>query len=73
MHKLTLAEWQAVIPEVGEDLLPLLSPRRSMERRNTYGGAAPEQVRGQISRAKEKLAGFEREMKEYKEALPDML
>lgn len=73
MHKLTLAEWQAAIPEVGEDLLPLLSPRRSMERRNTYGGAAPEQVRGQISRAKEKLANFEREMKEYKDALPDML
>ena len=44
-----------------------------MERRNTYGGAAPEQVRGQISRAKEKLANFEREMKEYKDALPDML
>ena len=44
-----------------------------MERRNTYGGAAPEQVRGQIARAKEKLASFEREMKQYKEDLPDML
>ena len=73
MDKLTLAEWQALIPETEEGLLPLLSPRRSMERRDTAGGTSPRQVRAQIARAKEKLAAFEREMAEYGEMLPDML
>lgn len=71
--KLTLAEWQALIPEVEESLLPLLTPRRSMERRDTAGGTSPRQVRAQIERAKEKLAFFEKERAEYLEKLPDML
>lgn len=73
MDKLTLAEWRALIPEADEDLLPLLSPRRSMERRNTEGGTSPSQVRRQIERAEEKLASFEREKEKYRAALPDML
>lgn len=73
MDKLTLAEWQAIIPEVKEDLLPLLTPRRSMERRNTYGGTSPQQVRAQIGRARIKLAGIEAEMKEYEARIPDMV
>lgn len=71
--KLTLAEWQALIPEVEESLLPLLTPRRSMERRDTAGGTSPRQVRAQIERAKEKLAFFEKERTEYLEKLPDMI
>lgn len=73
MDTLTLAEWQAVIPEVEESLLPLLSPRRSMERRNTYGGTSPQQVRGQIERAEKKLAAIEADMKEYEARIPDMV
>ena len=73
LDKLTLAEWQALIPEVEESLLPLLTPRRSMERRDTAGGTSPRQVRAQIERAKEKLAFFEKERAEYLEKLPDML
>ncbi|MEG2185142.1 MAG: argininosuccinate lyase [Cloacibacillus sp.] len=73
MDGLTLAEWQALIPEAEEGLLPLLSPRRSMERRNTYGGTSPEQVRGQIERAAEKLAAADAQMKEYAARIPDMV
>lgn len=73
MHKLTLEEWQAIIPEVEESLLPLLTPRRSMERRDTAGGTSPRRVREQIARAKEKLAAAGREMAEYSKSLPDML
>lgn len=73
MDGLTLAEWQALIPEAEAGLLPLLSPRRSMERRNTYGGTSPEQVRGQIERAAEKLAATDEQMKEYAARIPDMV
>ncbi|MBR4401870.1 MAG: argininosuccinate lyase [Synergistes sp.] len=73
LDKLTLTEWQALIPEVEESLLPLLTPRRSMERRDTAGGTSPRQVRAQIERAKDKLAFFEKERAEYLEKLPDML
>ncbi len=73
MDKLTLSEWRQLIPEVEEDLLPLLTPRRSMERRSTYGGTSPEQVRGQIARTGEKLAAYERAMAKYQDKLPDML
>lgn len=73
LDKLTLAEWQALIPEAEEGLLPLLTPRRSVERRNTYGGTSPQQLRAQIGRAKEKLAAYEKEQAAYREKLPDML
>lgn len=73
LHGLTLEEWQAIIPEAEESLLPLLTPRRSMERRDTYGGTSPARVREQIERAKEKLASYAREMEEYRSKLPDML
>ncbi|MDO5115345.1 MAG: argininosuccinate lyase [Synergistaceae bacterium] len=73
MDKLTLAEWQALIPEVDADLPPLLSPRRSMERRDTDGGTSPRQVRAQIERAWKKLSVHEEEMSEYRKKLPDLL
>ena len=73
MDGLTLAEWQRLIPEAEAGLLPLLSPRRSMERRDTVGGTSPRQVRAQIARARERLAAYESEMAEYGDKLPDML
>ena len=73
MDRLTLEEWQQIIPEVSADLLPLLSPRRSMERRNTAGGTSPEQVRLQAAHAKEKLSAFDKEIKEARQKLPDLI
>lgn len=71
LTSLTLNEWQSKIPEVKEDLLSLLSPRKSMERRNTFGGTAPVQVRRQIEDAKIKLLLYNAEAKEFKKRIPD--
>ena len=70
MTSLSLQEWQANIPEVKEDLLPLLSPKKSMERRNTIGGTAPEQVRKQIEDAAIKLTIFDSEAKDLSDNIP---
>ena len=43
------------IPEVDKDILKILSPRESVNRRNTYGGTGFEQVAKQIEIAKGKL------------------
>lgn len=71
LTQLTLEEWQLHIPEVRADLLPLLSPRKSMERRATRGGTAPAQVRIQIEEANIKLALFNEEAKAFREKIPD--
>ncbi len=71
LTSLTIEEWQTHIPEVKPDLLPLLSPRKSMERRNTLGGTAPSQVRIQIEDANIKLALFDEEASEFRESIPD--
>ena len=68
---LTIEEWQKYIPEVAPDLLPLLSPRKSMERRDTFGGTSPHQVRSQIEDARVKMALYAKEAQDYKEALPE--
>lgn len=67
---LTIEEWQKYIPEVAPDLLPLLSPRKSMERRSTLGGTAPSQVRRQIEDARVKLILFNGEAEGLKESIP---
>lgn len=71
MTSLSLEEWQINIPEIKEDLIPLLSPRKSMERRNTFGGTAPAQVRRQIEDASVKLNLFETEAKEFARNIPE--
>jgi len=71
LTSLTLDEWHQYIPEVGEDLFPLLSPRKSMERRDTFGGTSPHQVRSQIEDARVKMALYAKEAQDYKEALPE--
>ena len=69
MTSLSLAEWQALIPQVKEDLLPLLTPRVSAERRKTYGGTAPSEVTRQLEVINEKLAKFNKVCQEYAERL----
>ena len=49
---LTLEQWQEHIPEAGADLLGMLSPEESVNRRNTYGGTGFSQVERQIQEAK---------------------
>ena len=71
LTSLTLDEWQENIPEVKGDLIPLLSPRRSMERRNTLGGTSPSQVRLQIENVSVKLMMFDKEAKGFRKRIPE--
>ncbi|NLX85146.1 MAG: argininosuccinate lyase [Synergistaceae bacterium] len=71
LTSLSLEEWQNIIPEVKGDLLPLLSPRKSMERRNTLGGTSPEQVRAQIRNLSVRLIMFDQEAKGFMENMPE--
>jgi argininosuccinate lyase len=52
---LSLAEWQAKIPEVGSDVFSILDLKESVARRKTYGGTAFSQVALQIQEGKERL------------------
>jgi argininosuccinate lyase len=55
MH-LPLAEFQAIEPGITAEVHALLAPEASAASRNSYGGAAPAQVRAQIERWKERLS-----------------
>jgi argininosuccinate lyase len=55
---LSAEEWNALLPEAGEDLLPLLDPRVSVSRRNTLGGTGFSQVFSQRVRGEGALAVF---------------
>ena len=44
LQSLSLEEWQRLISEVSEELLPLLTPESAVRRRTTLGGTAPESV-----------------------------
>jgi argininosuccinate lyase len=53
---LPLAELQAIEPRVTADVYQVLSPAASAASRTSYGGTAPDQVRAQIQRWKERLS-----------------
>ena len=52
---LTLAQMQSVHAEITEDVFGVLGVENSVNSRMSYGGTAPEQVRNQIARWKERL------------------
>lgn len=56
LSELTLAEMQEIHPEITDGVFGILGVRESVASRSSYGGAAPDQVRAQIARWKEKLA-----------------
>jgi argininosuccinate lyase len=62
LDTLTLEEWQALIPEVGEDLPSLLTPAKAVEARNTEGGTGFDQVKKQIATGKELVSRLREEM-----------
>lgn len=53
---LTLDQMQGVNPAITEDVYEVLGVHNSVASRQSYGGTAPDQVRIQIARWKEKLA-----------------
>jgi argininosuccinate lyase len=52
---LTLADMQAEEQRITEGVFDVLGVRNSVASRNSYGGTAPEQVRAQVARWKERL------------------
>jgi argininosuccinate lyase len=53
---LSLADLQSLNPGINEAVYKVLTPEASCASRRSYGGTAPEQVRAQIARWKERLA-----------------
>ena len=58
LHKVPLAEMQAIEPKITADALDVLSVQASVESRTSYGGTAPDNVRAQ---AKDWLKRLEKE------------
>ncbi|RZT95330.1 argininosuccinate lyase [Rivibacter subsaxonicus] len=56
LSQLTLAQLRGYHAAIDEDVYAVLSLRGSLEARNTLGGTAPAQVRGQIARHRARLA-----------------
>ncbi len=56
---LSLAEMQAVHPAITEDVFDVLSVEKSAASRTSFGGTAPERVRAEIARWRERLAAEE--------------
>ncbi len=56
LSELPLAALQGFHPSIGEDVFQVLSLRGSLDARKVLGGTAPEQVRAQIARHRQRLA-----------------
>jgi len=58
LETLPLEDYKALSPLFGEDIYEAISLDTCVKGRNVYGGPAPEQVEGQIERAKEKFLAY---------------
>lgn len=56
LPELSLADMQSVNAQITEDVYSVLGVKNSVASRMSYGGTAPDQVRAQIVRWKEKLS-----------------
>lgn len=72
LTSLTAEEWRTFDSKIGDDLPGLLTPERSAGRRNTTGGASPNQVREQIKSAREKIAALDAFFSDRKKCYPRM-
>lgn len=56
LHELTLEELQQFSKHIEADIFDLLTPRRVVDRRSSFGGTGSKQVRAAIRQAQKKLA-----------------
>jgi argininosuccinate lyase len=56
LHRLALADMQAIEPRITDDVFTVLSVTNSVKSRVSYGGTAPKNVRAQANRWLKKLA-----------------
>lgn len=73
LTSLSAEEWRTLAPQAGDELPSLLSPRKSVSRRDTPGGTSPRQVRLQAESGGKKLADIDAEFAEYGERFPSLV
>jgi argininosuccinate lyase len=56
LHRLPLADMQAIEPKIGDDVFSVLSVDRSVKSRVSYGGTAPKNVKAQAKKWLKTLA-----------------
>jgi argininosuccinate lyase len=52
LNEFPIEAYQAICPEIEEDVYNVFDPQKSVERRNAMGGTAPESVQAQLVKAK---------------------
>ncbi|MEP2186263.1 MAG: argininosuccinate lyase, partial [Roseibium sp.] len=57
IEDLSLAEMQAVEPGITEGVFDVLTVDASVSSRTSYGGTAPDNVREQVARARDRFLG----------------
>ena len=72
LTSLTRNEWRELAPQAGKEIMSLLSPEKSVERRNTYGGTSPSQVKLQIENARRAAEALDSEFASLKERFPEL-
>lgn len=70
LTSLTLQEWKELAPQASDELPSLLTPEKSVERRNTVGGTSSQRLSEQIEHGKEKLKNIDEKFTSYKRKLP---
>ena len=65
LFALSREEWKEVLPEAEDDLFPMLSLKKAVERRKTYGGTSPVCVADQIEYGESALATLRTKRSEY--------
>jgi argininosuccinate lyase len=59
LHEMTLSELRSFSDLIEEDIFPALTTRQMIDRRQSFGGTATENVRAAIARARQRVADEE--------------
>lgn len=69
LQNLSLDEWKKNIPEVEEDILPIMNLESSVSRRQTYGGTSFANLKTQLAKGMEHVENLKKELDERKVVL----
>jgi argininosuccinate lyase len=72
LNSLSTDEWRLFAPQIGPDLPALLTPEKSVRRRDTAGGTSPRQVRVQVERGRDRIAELDAEFTERAKLYPSL-
>jgi argininosuccinate lyase len=66
LQNLSLDEWKKNIPEVEEDILPIMNLESSVSRRQTYGGTSFANLKTQLAKGMEHVEYLKKELEDRK-------